>query len=160
MPVNYTIEQMSRFRRWLFEVGTRVVELLNGCLLISFSAVMGINYYKLLHLPSYFRFNVTDVWQWLVVFVLGVLQLTAMYYKSNRSNQVSGLLLIFSGCIWLIIASIFSVNKAQVITTGVTTYLIIAWICLLAGYELLTINKAIEDYRNDCQANCQKTCRN
>lgn len=145
MPVHRTLGQMGRFRRWLFEVGTRIVEFFNALLLISFAAVMVLNYFDLLLLPSFARFNITEPYQWLLVLGLGVGQFFAMCYKSNRSNQVSGLLLIFSATVWLIISAIFSANLVHVFTPAVTTYVLIALVCLLAGYELLTINRLLED---------------
>lgn len=144
MPINYTLDRMSIFRRWLFEKGTRGIEFLNALLLISFSLVAAINFFDLLNLPSYFRFNLTNWWHWLFVLVLGILQIVAMCCRSNRSNQASGLVLMFSGCVWLFIAAIFSVNQLGVFTTAVTTYTIIALFTMMAGYELLTINKIIE----------------
>lgn len=147
MSVHTTLSHMGRFRRWLFEIGTRVVELLNALLLVSFAAVMLLNYFDLLLLPSFARFNITELYQWLLVLGLGVGQFFAMCYKSNRSNQVSGLLLLFSSTVWLIIAAIFSANAAHVMTTAVTTYVLVALACLLAGYELLTINRLLEDDR-------------
>ena len=145
MSVHTTLSHMGRFRRWLFEVGTRIVELLNALLLVSFSSIMALNYFNLLSLPSYARFDITQAYHWLFVLGLGVAQLVAMCRLSNRSNQVSGLLLLFSGTVWLIIAAIFSANAAHVMTTAVTTYVLVALACLLAGYELLTINRLLED---------------
>lgn len=145
MPINYTLERMSIFRRWLFEKGTRLAEGLNAALLISFSLVSAFNYFDLLQLPSYFRFNLTQWWHWLFILVLGVIQVIAMTRKSLRSNKASGLVLMFSGGTWLLIAAIFSVNPLGVFTTAVTTYTIVAFICVLAGYELHGINKQIED---------------
>lgn len=145
MSVHTTLSHMGRFRRWLFEVGTRIVELLNALLLVSFSSIMALNYFNLLSLPSYARFDITKAYHWLFVLGLGVAQLVAMCRLSNRSNQASGLLLIFSGTVWLIIAAIFSANAAHVMTTAVTTYVLVALACLLAGYELLTINRLLED---------------
>lgn len=145
MSVHTTLSHMGRFRRWLFEVGTRIVELLNALLLVSFSSIMALNYFNLLSLPSYARFDITQAYHWLFVLGLGVAQLFVMCKESNRSNQVSGLLLLFSGTVWLIIAAIFSANAAHVMTTAVTTYVLVALACLLAGYELLTINRLLED---------------
>lgn len=148
MPINYTLDRMSVFRRWLFEKGTRAIECLNAFLLVSFSAVSAINYHDLLQLPSYFRFNITERWYWVLVALVGIIQVIATLCKSNRSNQASGLILILSSCLWLIISAIFSVNSMEVFTTAVTTYFAIAIFTGFAGYELLNINTKLEESLN------------
>lgn len=145
MPVNKALAGLSNLRRWVLQTGTRAVEGLNALLLILFSVVMVINYFDLLQLPSYFRFNLTTWWHWLGVLVLAVAQVAAMTCKSNRSNQISGLILMLSGCIWFLIAAIFSANSAGVLNTGVTTYSVVSLFCTAAGYELLKVNKWLED---------------
>lgn len=145
MPVNKALAKVGKFRQWVLQTGTRAIEGLNALLLILFSVIMVINYFHLLQLPSYFRFNLTQWWHWIVILFLAISQIAAMTCKSNRSNQVSGLILMLSGCVWFLIAAIFSANSAGVITTGVTTYSVVSLFCTAAGYELLKVNKWLED---------------
>lgn len=143
MPVNYTILKLNAFQAWLLESGTRVIEFLNFAFLLSFSFITIIGRVELLKLPVYARFDIVHIGQWWAMFFLGLAQLFAMKCTTNRSNQISGIILVISGCVWLSIAAMFSTVKG-VIVTGVSTYVIIGLVCLSAGHFYFRANKQLE----------------
>lgn len=143
MPVNYTILRLNAFQAWVLESGTRVVEFFNCAFLLSFSFITIVGYGELLKLPSYVRFDLLYLWQWVAMLLLGLAQLAAMKCTSNRSNQISGIILVFSGCVWLLIASMFSAVKG-VVVTGVSTYAIFGISCLVTGKFYFKVNKRLE----------------
>ncbi len=142
MPVNYTILKLNAFQAWLLESGTRVIEFLNFAFLLSFSLVTISGYGRLLNLPSYQSFDIIYLWQWWAMALLGVAQLIAMKCVSNRSNQISGIILVFSGCVWFLISALFSVNRFALVT-GVSTYAIFGLVCLFAGHFYFRANSLI-----------------
>lgn len=148
MPIKCTVLQMSRFRVWLFLYATRIVEFVNGCFIVGFSLVFIFDTLfgksQLYAMGSYSSFKNADGLLWVAFLILGILQFAAMMYYSIRSNKASGLVLIISSAIWAIIAGTFFSSRGGIITTGPVIYGIWATMTLLAGYELLSVNKKIE----------------
>ena len=136
------VDMFGVFRVWFFIKATRPLECINAAFLIGFGFFSLLNYYDYLALPSYRRFNILPAWGWGLVAAFGIVQLLAAVCKSNRSNQASGLIMIFSGCIWFFIAAVFSAN-GEAIVTAVSTYGVWAVAMLFTGYDILTINKVI-----------------
>ena len=79
--------------------------------------------------------------------ILGILQWYAMSRKGIHSNQVSGFILIVSGWVWCMIASLFLV-KSPPLTPAPIVYICIEFVCVVAGMYLLRINKKVEDRYN------------
>lgn len=67
-----------------------------------------------------------------------------MSKKGVRSNQISGYFLMISGWVWAMIATLF-LTKSEAATPAPIVYLIIAFICAVAGLYLLRFNKKVED---------------
>jgi len=148
MPIKCTMLQMSRFRVWLFLYATRIIEFVNGCFVVGFSLVFILDILlgqsKLYAMGSYSSFKNADGLLWVAFLILGILQFAAMTFYSTRSNKASGLVLIISSTIWAIVAATFFSSRGGVITTGAITYGIWSLVTLMAGYEILSINKKIE----------------
>lgn len=148
MPIKCTVLQMSRFRTWLFLYATRIVEFVNGCFIIGFSLVFIFDILlgssRLYEMGSYSDFQNANGLFWVLFLMLGLAQFAAMTFYSIRSNKASGLILIVSATVWAIIAGTFFSSRGGVVTTGPVIYGIWALMTLMAGYELLSVNKKIE----------------
>lgn len=143
MPIKAIISKYNDFRIWFFMYATRPIECINTAFLFSFGAISFINYWDLLTMPSYLRFNIITNWAWFLMVLAGIAQLTALRCKTLRSNQASGIIMIITSCVWLFIAAVFYANNVTFITaTG--TYFVWAVATLMTGHELLTINKQLE----------------
>ena len=152
MPHKYAALQMSRFRVWLFLYATRLVEFVNGCFITGFSLVFISDTLfgesRLYEMGSYTDFKNADGLLWVAFLILGILQFAAMTFYSIRSNKASGFVLIASSAVWAIIAGTFFSSRGGVVTTGPVIYSIWALVTLMAGYELLSVNKKIEGVIN------------
>jgi len=145
MPYRRVIIQYESFLDWLFSQGTRVVEFLNTALLIGFTIPLIFNLEGILSSTPYPNIYVTGnpLW-WGCMAILGFLQWFAMSRKGIHSNQVSGYILIVSGWVWAMVASLF-LSKYPPLTPAPIVYLIIAFIDTVAGLYLLRLNKKVED---------------
>lgn len=76
--------------------------------------------------------------------ILGLLQWIAMTRKGIHSNQVSGFLLLISGWVWAMIASLF-LAKSPPLTPAPIVYIVISFICVVSGLYLIRLNKKVED---------------
>lgn len=144
MPINKTRRQISRFRKWLFEVGTRVVEILSATMLIGFAMTMLIEHRRLTEQDIYQNFALSySAWMWMFTILVGICQLIAATKTSVKSNIASGLILIFSSLIWFFITIRFGLAYPP-ISTALTTYFVFSVATALAGHEVVTVNKKIE----------------
>lgn len=152
MPIKGTVLQMSRFRTWLFLYATRIIEFVNGCFIAGFSLVfvfdMLFGASQLYEMGSYSDFKNANGLMWVLFLMLGIAQFAAMTFYSIRSNKTSGLILILSSAVWALIAGTFFSSRNGVVTTGPVIYGIWALMTLMAGYELLSVNKKIEGVVN------------
>ena len=145
MPYRHIVREYENFLDWLFAHGTRVVEFLNTTLLIGFTLPLIYNLDTILSASPYPKIYLlgSPFW-WSAMALLGLAQLYAMTRKGIHSNQVSGYILIVSGWVWAMIASLFLVRTPP-LTPAPIVYLVIAFICIVAGMYLLRLNKKIED---------------
>ena len=135
----------DHFLDWLFAHGTRVVEFLNTALLIGFTLPLIYNLDTIISASPYPRiYLLGNPFWWSAMALLGLAQLYAMTRKGIHSNQVSGYILMVSGWVWTMIASLFLVRTPP-LTPAPIVYLVIAFICIVAGMYLLRLNKKIED---------------
>lgn len=135
----------DHFLDWLFAHGTRVVEFLNTALLIGFTIPLIYNLDTIISASPYPRiYLLGNPFWWSAMALLGLAQLYAMTRKGIHSNQVSGYILMVSGWVWTMIASLFLVRTPP-LTPAPIVYLVIAFICIVAGMYLLRLNKKIED---------------
>lgn len=131
---------------WLFDSGTRAMEVLNAFGLVGFSGVFFLNNPVLIKLPTYENFAlVTPPSYWLITLVLGVSCLLALKQKSLRSNQISGYLIMLSAVVWAIIALGFTMEDFNGITTAPLTYGLLSLFCVLTGTRLLLVNREEEE---------------
>lgn len=142
----YICEKTRQFRKWVFATPTRIVELTNTGLLLTFPTIMIINSGGLIPTHPYRNFPLAmGNWPWVCGILLGLIQLWAMVLPSIKSDQVSGLALQVSMLGYFIIALIFGSDYPP-ISTAFTTYLIYAGVTGLAGHELLAKSKARDSY--------------
>ena len=133
------------FLDWLFAHGTRVVEFLNTALLIGFTLPLIYNLDTIISASPYpVIYLLGNPFWWSAMALLGIAQWYAMVCKGIHSNQISGYILIVSGWVWAMIASLFLVRTPP-LTPAPIVYLVIAFTCIVAGMYLLRLNKKIED---------------
>lgn len=143
------VEYSDLFLDWLFARGTRVVEFLNTALLIGFTFPLLYNLDTIISAAPYPKIYLlgNPLW-WSAMALLGMAQWYAMICRGLKSNQISGYILIVSGWVWAMIASLFLVRTPP-LTPAPIVYLVIAFTCTIAGMYLLRINKKLEDrYKN------------
>ena len=145
MPHRYVLKYSDSFLEWLFATGTRVVEFLNAALLIGFTFPLIYNLDTIISSSPYPKIYVmgSPFW-WSGMAIVGFLQWFAMGRKGIHANQVSGFILMLSGWIWAMVASLF-LAKSPPLTPAPVVYIIIAFICVVTGLYLLRLNKFIED---------------
>ena len=145
MPYRKVLFIGENFLDWLFAHGTRVVEFLNTALLIGFTLPLIYNLDTIISASPYPRiYLLGNPFWWSAMALLGLAQLYAMTRKGIHFNQVSGYILMVSGWVWAMIASLFLVRTPP-LTPAPIVYLVIAFICIVAGMYLLRLNKKIED---------------
>lgn len=149
MPYRIIVRRGDAFLNWLFgSLATRVVEFLNAILLIGFTLPLLYNLDKVIsHAPYPQIYLAGNPLWWGGMAILGCLQWFAMYRKGVHSNQLSGFILMVSGWTWGMIASLFLVRSPP-LTPAPIVYMIIGFICVVAGLYLLRFNKMIEDKYN------------
>ena len=145
MPYRHIVREYENFLDWLFAHGTRVVEFLNTALLIGFTFPLIYNLDTILSASPYPKiYMLGSPFWWSAMALLGTAQWYAMICKGIKSNQISGYILIVSGWVWAMIASLFLVRTPP-LTPAPIVYLVIAFTCIVAGMYLLRLNKKIED---------------
>lgn len=149
MPIKRTIKASKDFRQWLFAIGTRVVEIANGIIMTCFAMTFLLDYQLLITNYPYRTFtHMSSLWLWFIMLLIGIAQLIAMACKSIRSNQFSALVLIWSGCVWAIVAVAFGADYPP-LSSAFFTYLTLALLCALAGKEMMSKNKKLEGSDED-----------
>lgn len=145
--------RVADFRSWLFRVGTRVVEFMNSFAIMGFSVAMLIDQLDgkidMFDIAAYelISKHTTEI-TWIVFFLLGLLQFILMVFTSYRSNQASGLTLIFSGSLWAIISASFY-GSGDSVTTAAYIYALVSFLDTCAGHEMLKKNKMLEDTESE-----------
>ena len=151
MSVFEQIVKTRHIPHWLFDKGTRVVEVLNSLFLIGFASTFINNFEGILSLPSYRAFAIaSSAYWWIGMFTLGVVQFMALIKTSVQSNQASGIILISSAWLWGMVAATF-IASIPPLTSAPITYLIFTLMCATAGLYLLKINKVEEDATKGCK---------
>ena len=129
------------FQRWLFDTGTRSVELLSSLWLIGFALVFWFDDGAMNVLPTYYKFQaVPEPVLIATLLLLGGSQFWAMTQRSCRSDILGGFLLLVSGLVWAIIAASFWAGYPPA-TTAMAVYPVFAMVCLLAGRNLMLYSK-------------------
>ena len=148
------IEQIVKTRHiphWLFDKGTRVVEVINSLFLIGFASTFIYNFEGIISLSSYKVFAIaSSPYWWIGMFVLGVVQFMALLKTSLQSNQASGIILISSAWVWSMVAGTF-IASLPPLTPAPIAYSIFALMCATAGLYLLKLNKVEEDTTKGCK---------
>ena len=151
MSVFEQIVKTRHIPHWLFDKGTRVVEVLNSLFLIGFAITFINDFEGILSLSSYKAFAIaSNPYWWVGMFVLGVVQFMALIKTSLRSNQASGIILISSAWVWAMVAVTF-IASLPPLTPAPITYSIFTLMCATAGLYLLKTNKVEEDTTKGCK---------
>ena len=151
MSVFEQIVKIHHIPHWLFDKGTRVVEVLNSLFLIGFASTFIYNLNGILTVPSYKAFAIaSSPYWWIGMFVLGVVQFMALIKTSLQSNQASGIILISSAWVWGMVAGTF-IASLPPLTPAPIGYSIFSLMCATAGLYLLKLNKVEEDTTKGCK---------
>ena len=151
MTVFEQIVKTRHIPHWLFDKGTRVVEVLNSLFLIGFATTFIYNFEGILSLSSYKAFAIaSSAYWWIGMFVLGVVQFMALLKTSLQSNQASGIILISSAWVWGMVAGTF-IASLPPLTPAPIAYSIFSLMCATAGLYLLKTNKVEEDTTKGCK---------
>ena len=151
MTVFEQIVKTRHIPHWLFDKGTRVVEVLNSLFLIGFASTFIYNFEGILSLQSYKAFAIaSSVYWWIGMFVLGVVQFMALIKTSLQSNQASGIILISSAWVWGMVAGTF-IASLPPLTPAPIGYSIFSLMCATAGLYLLKLNKVEEGTTKGCK---------
>lgn len=151
MSVFEQIVKTRHIPHWLFDKGTRVVEVLNSLFLIGFATTFIYNLEGILSSSSYRAFAIaSSPYWWIGMFVLGVVQFMALIKTSLQSNQASGIILISSAWVWGMVAGTF-IASLPPLTPAPIVYFILSLMCATAGLYLLKLNKVEEDVTKGCK---------
>ena len=151
MTVFEQIVKTRHIPHWLFDKGTRVVEVLNSLFLIGFATTFIYNFEGILSLQSYKAFAIaSSAYWWIGMFVLGVVQFMALLKTSLQSNQASGIILISSAWVWSMVAGTF-IASLPPLTPAPVGYSIFSLMCATAGIYLLKTNKVEECATKGCK---------
>ena len=151
MTVFEQIVKTRHIPHWLFDKGTRVVEVLNSLFLIGFATTFIYNFEGILSLSSYKAFAIaSSAYWWIGMFVLGVVQFIALLKTSLQSNQASGIILISSAWVWGMVAGTF-IASLPPLTPAPVGYSIFSLMCATAGIYLLKTNKVEECATKGCK---------
>ena len=151
MSVFEQIVKTRHIPHWLFDKGTRVVEVLNSLFLIGFATTFIYNFEGILSLQSYKAFAIaSSAYWWIGMFVLGVVQFMALLKTSLQSNQASGIILISSAWVWSMVAGTF-IASLPPLTPAPIRYSRFTLMCATAGLYLLKLNKVEECATKGCK---------
>ena len=151
MSVFEQIVKTRHIPHWLFDKGTRVVEVLNSLFLIGFATTFINDFEGIVSLPPYKEFAIaSSTYWWIGMFVLGVVQFMALIKTSLQSNQASGIILISSAWVWGMVAGTF-IASLPPLTPSPITYSTFSLMCATAGLYLLKLNKVEEDTTKGCK---------
>ena len=151
MSVFEQIVKTRHIPHWLFDKGTRVVEVLNSLFLIGFASTFINDFDGILSIPSYKAFAIaSSAYWWVGMATLGIIQFMALIKTSLQSNQASGIILISSAWVWGMVAGTF-IASLPPLTSAPITYSIFSLMCATAGLYLLKTNKVEEDTTKGCK---------
>ena len=151
MSVFEQIVKTRHIPHWLFDKGTRVVEVLNSLFLIGFASTFINDFEGIVSLPPYRAFDIaSSAYWWVGMATLGIVQFMALIKTSLHSNQVSGIILISSAWVWGMVAGTF-IASLPPLTSAPIGYSIFSLMCATAGLYLLKLNKVEEDTTKGCK---------
>ena len=126
---------------WLLQTATRVVEFTSAAGLLGYAMVFAANGQRLTTLPLYYKFAALPQPVVVGVFVsLGLAQLALMPFKSDRSNVLSGFVLVVSSLVWFLVLAAFDAARPPA-NTGMVFPTIMAFLCAAAGSRLIDLSK-------------------
>ncbi|MCX8746149.1 MULTISPECIES: hypothetical protein [Snodgrassella] len=138
----------DKLQKWLFHTGTRVITVTSALIMIGFAGIFLLGGSEVFNLKLYKGFLLLHPLTLSVLLIgMAVLQLLVTIFKSNRCNVLCGYLLILSALIWAVISATFWASYPP-LTTGMTTYPVLAVVCALAGRNQINYTKRVEDLKH------------
>ena len=135
----------DKLQKWLFGTGTRVIEIISGFAMLGFALVFSLHGNEMIKEDLYGKFpHLYPKIFITILLIVAIGQLFAAFFHSSRSNILSGCFLIWSALIWFVISGTF-IAAYPPLSTGMTTYPVIAIVCALAGRNLIKHAQRIED---------------
>lgn len=132
-----------QFRRWMFSLPTKSIELICGGIGFGFAIVFLLNGEILRQDTVYGGFVLVDKsWIWLLLLFTSTIQLFVTRFESLKARQLSAILLKCLGFCWTLAAVLFGWKLA--INTALVTYTILAVAALLAAFHLDEVNRLEE----------------
>lgn len=130
-----------RLHNWLLQTATRVITFTSAAGMLGYSLVFSLNGARLTSLPLYYKFAALPQPVVAGVFVsLGLAQLALMPFKSDRSNVLSGFMLVLSSLVWFLVLAAFDAARPPA-NTGMVFPTIMAFLCAVAGSRLIDLSK-------------------
>lgn len=147
------IKTIKRFQAFVFSMPTKNIELMTGVLGIGFAVAFLTNGESLINQEIYTNFKyIHDPKIWLGMLFLSILQLRFMCSNTLESNIKSSLTLKAAFLMWISVAALFG-SKVPPLNTGVVVYPVIAFLCLMASFNLDIRVKSIELVHKECRKN-------
>lgn len=135
----------NKIQQWLFGTGTRAIEICSACIMLGFAFVLANNNQHLLIIDPYEKFkHISPHFLSICMLIVAIAQITASFFKSARSNVLAGFILLIAALIWFVVFGLFMAAYPPA-STAITTYLVLAIICALAGRALITHNRNFVD---------------
>lgn len=124
---------------WVFEKGTRTVEVINIFLMVSWAISYSLRYSNPDNIDVFSRIGFLDGYLWIAwMLIIAFVQILLMRSYSFRLRILTGLMLIVSCVTWIFVS--FTFLNAPTIITGVSTYAVWAFFCAGAGSRTMWIN--------------------
>ena len=135
----------DKIQNWLFETGTRAIEVFSGLAMLGFAFTFLLAGDELYKADLYEKFQHLHKPTLIVILVVvSILQLGFAVVKSHRLKLVTSFLLMFSSLVWAVITGMFIAGYPPV-STGMTTYAALTIVCSFAGLYLNRHAKHLED---------------
>ena len=132
---------------WIFSSGTKAIEIVSSLMMYGFAINFAFDRDELIKEDLYEKFQHFHTPSLIaILFILASLQLGCSFITRNKFKLINSFLLMVSALAWAIITGIFIASYPP-LSTGITTYSILAITCFLAGlYE----NRKVK-YIEDCK---------
>lgn len=133
----------DKLQKWLFSTGTRAIEVTSSLIMLGFSFVLFESNHSFFTADLYEKFEQIHPHALaIIMFAVAVAQTVAVFFKSARSNVLSGFTLLLSAFVWFVVFGLFAAAYPP-LSTGIFTYLALSIVCALAGRALITRNRDV-----------------
>lgn len=132
---------------WIFSSGVKTIEILSSFMMFGFALNFAFDRDELIKEDLYEKFQHFHTPTLIIILiVLAFSQLACVFITRNKFKLINSFLLMFSALVWAIITGTFIASYPP-LSTGITTYSVLAIACFMAGlYENRKV-KSIEDFK-------------